>query len=110
MTKSRYLHTRIEKGNTMTQFKLYGDGIHDDQPAIQEMIDSGLCEVSLPAPQKHYLITKPLVIPSCFKLKMPRYAEIKLADGANGCQKERRHKVEAGGFFGTFHSCPFKRG
>ena len=34
-------------------YNLYGDGIHDDQPAIQEMIDSGVCEVSLPAPQKH---------------------------------------------------------
>lgn len=29
---------------------LYGDGIHDDTAAIQELIDSGLCEVSLPLP------------------------------------------------------------
>ena len=65
----------------MAQFLLYGDGIHDDQPAIQEMIDSGMCEVSLPAPAKYYLITKPLTIPSNFKLKLPRYAEIRLADG-----------------------------
>ncbi|MBE7044882.1 MAG: hypothetical protein E7397_05080 [Ruminococcaceae bacterium] len=65
------------------KFKLYGDGIHDDYPAIQEMIDSGVCEVSLPAPEKNYLITKPLTIPSNFKLKLPRYAEIKLADNAN---------------------------
>ena len=28
--------------------KLYGDGIHDDTDAIQEMIDSGCCEVVLP--------------------------------------------------------------
>ena len=42
-----------------------------------------MCEVSLPAPQKNYLITRPLTIPSNFKLKLPRYAEIKLADGAN---------------------------
>ena len=62
---------------------LYGDGIHDDYPAIQEMIDSGVCEVILPAPKNKYLITKPLVIPSNFKLKLPRFAEIKLADGAN---------------------------
>ena len=47
------------------------------------MIDSGVCEVILPAPKKNYLITKPLVIPSNFKLKLPRFAEIKLADGAN---------------------------
>ena len=62
---------------------LYGDGIHDDYPAIQEMIDSGVCEVNLPVPKNKYLITKPLVIPSNFKLKLPRFAEIKLADGAN---------------------------
>lgn len=65
------------------KYILYGDGIHDDYPAIQEMIDSGACEVVLPAPKDKYLITKPLVIPSNFKLKLPRFAEIKLADGAN---------------------------
>lgn len=42
---------------------LYGDGVHDDHAAIQEMIDSGVCEVSLPVPEKYYLITKTLVIP-----------------------------------------------
>ena len=62
---------------------LYGDGVHDDQPAIQALIDSGLCEVSLPAPKKHYVIGKPLVIPSNFKLKLPRFAVIRLADNAN---------------------------
>ena len=62
---------------------LYGDGIHDDYPAIQDMIDSGVCEVSLPAPKKHYLISETLVLPSNFKLVLPRFAEIKLADGAN---------------------------
>jgi len=67
----------------MTNRILYGDGIHDDTAAIQEMIDSGACEVTLPVPQKLYLISKPLVIPSNFKLKLPRYAEIKLADNAN---------------------------
>jgi len=65
------------------KYTLYGDGIHDDYPAIQEMIDSGMCEVSLPAPKNKYLITKTLVIPSNFKLKLPRYAEIMLADEAN---------------------------
>ena len=24
---------------------LYGDGVHDDAPAIQEMLDSGLSEI-----------------------------------------------------------------
>ena len=67
----------------MAEHILYGDGVHDDTAAIQELIDSGVCEVSLPAPKKHYLISKPLVIPSCFKLKLPRFAEIRLADGAD---------------------------
>lgn len=62
---------------------LYGDGIHDDYPAIQEMIDSGVCEVSLPAPAKNYLISKTLVLPSNFRLVLPRFAEVKLANGAN---------------------------
>lgn len=65
------------------KYILYGDGIHDDYPAIQEMINSAVCEVNLPTPQKHYLITKTLVLPSNFKLTLPRFAEIKLADGAN---------------------------
>ncbi len=63
--------------------KLYGDGIHDDYPAIQEMIDSGICEVSLPAPEKCYLISKTLTLPSNFKLTLPRYAEIRLMDMSN---------------------------
>ena len=28
----------------MNELKLFGDGIHDDHPAIQEMIDSGEME------------------------------------------------------------------
>lgn len=67
----------------MLKYTLYGDGIHDDTDAIQELIDSGVCQVDLPVPKKNYLISKPLVIPSNFKLKLPRYATIKLADGSN---------------------------
>lgn len=67
----------------MAKYALYGDGIHDDTDAIQELIDSGVCEVSLPAPKNYYLISRTLVIPSNFKLKLPRYARIKLADGSN---------------------------
>lgn len=67
----------------MSEYKLYGDGIHDDTCAIQSLIDSGVCEVSLPAPKKCYLISRPLIIPSNFKLKLPRFAEVKLCDGAN---------------------------
>ncbi len=67
----------------MAKYVLYGDGVCDDYWAIQEMIDSGVCEVSLPAPAVRYMISKPLMIPSNFKLKLPRFAEIKLMDGAN---------------------------
>ena len=67
----------------MAKYTLYGDGIHDDTDAIQELIDSGACEVVLPIPQNHYLISRPLVIHSNFKLKLPRYATVKLADNSN---------------------------
>lgn len=63
--------------------KLYGDGIHDDTEAIQERIDSVVCEVILPAPQKFYLISAPLELPSNFRLVLPRFAEIRLADNSN---------------------------
>ena len=62
---------------------LYGDGIHDDTAAIQELIDSGRCEVSLPVPEKFYLISKPLELPSDFRLVLPRFAEVRLADNSN---------------------------
>lgn len=71
------------KEDLFMKFTLYGDGIHDDYPAIQEMIDSGACEISLPVPKKNYLISKTLILPSNLKLILPRFAEIKLADGAN---------------------------
>lgn len=64
-------------------YTLYGDGVHDDHPAIQEMLDSGVCEVVLPAPKKNYLISKTLVIPSNCRLVLPRFATIRLADNAN---------------------------
>ncbi len=69
----------------MAEYKntLYGDGVHDDYPAIQEIIDSGVCEVSLPAPEKYYLISKTLTLPSFFKLTLPRYAEIRLMEMSN---------------------------
>ena len=72
----------------MYKYELYGDGIHDDTAAIQERIDNSLCELVLPAPQKCYLISKPLIIPSNFKFKLPRYAEIKLADGSEFKQRQ----------------------
>lgn len=62
---------------------LYGDGIHDDFPAIQALLDSGMCEVTLPAPKAHYLISRTLTISANCKFKLPRFAEIRLADHAN---------------------------
>ena len=63
--------------------RLYGDGVHDDYPAIQELLDSGKCEVILPPPAVRYLVSASLEIPSGVRLVLPRYSEIKLADGAN---------------------------
>ena len=76
------VHLKTEGGSAMTH-TLYGDGIHDDYPAIQELINSGACEVTLPVPKKEYLITQTLVLPSNFRLVLPRFARIRLADDAN---------------------------
>ena len=61
---------------------LYGDGIHDDTAAIQELIDN-LKVVVLPAPEKYYLISKTLRIPSTCELKLDRFTEIRLAPKSN---------------------------
>ena len=42
---------------------VYGDGIHDDTAAIQELLDHS-CDVSLPQPSVCYLISRPLELPS----------------------------------------------
>lgn len=62
---------------------LYGDGIHDDAAAIQEMIDTSTHGLELPMPRDKYIISKPLELPSDFCLTLPRYAEIKLAAGSD---------------------------
>lgn len=72
---------------------LYGDGIHDDTAAIQEMIDTE-CEVRLPVPKAFYLISKSLELPSNFKLSLPRFAEIRLAPNSN-CEMIRNKMKEA---------------
>ena len=64
-------------------YTLYGDGIHDDTPAIQELIDNAGNELVLPSPKKHYLISQTLTLPSNFRLVLPRFAEIRLADNSN---------------------------
>ena len=70
-------------GSATLKYTLYGDGINDDTAAIQELIDSGICEVSLPAPKVCYLIFKLLELPSNFRLILPRFSEMKLAKNSN---------------------------
>ncbi len=63
--------------------KLYGDGVHDDLPAIQEMLDSGVSMVYLPVPEKHYLISGEIRIHSNQELKLDRYTKVVLKENSN---------------------------
>lgn len=60
--------------------KLYGDGIHDDLPAIQEMLDSGMKCVKLPVPEVNYLISGAIRVHSNQELNIDRNARIVLKD------------------------------
>ena len=60
-----------------------GDGIHDDTSSIQELLDSRRTVVHLPAPPKHYLISKPLRIHSNQTLQLDRFSVIRLKDGSD---------------------------
>ncbi len=62
---------------------LYGDGINDDFPAIQEMLDSGIACVYLPVPKKNYIISSALRLHSNQELRLDRYTRIRLSDHAN---------------------------
>ena len=62
---------------------LVGNGIYDDTDAIQALLDSRMSSVHLPAPEKFYLISKPLRLSSNTALILDRYTRIRLADGAN---------------------------
>ena len=63
--------------------KLYGDGIHDDLPAIQEMLDSGMTLIYLPPAEKNYLISGTILMHSNQELKLDKYTVIKLAANSN---------------------------
>ena len=65
--------------------KIYGDGIHDDYAGIQELLDSGISTVKLPVPEKHYLISKALLIHSNQTLKLDENTRVVLTDNANCC-------------------------
>ena len=67
----------------MAKYKLFGNGIDDDYPAIQEMLDTRACLVELPTPKKNYLISKTLKIHGGQTLKLSPYAVIKLKPDSN---------------------------
>ncbi len=69
---------------------LYGDGIHDDLPAIQEMIDSGTSLVYLPTPKKNYLICGPIKLCSNQELRLDRFTRIVLGERSNCCMLENK--------------------
>ncbi len=70
------------------KYKLFGDGINDDYPAIQEMLDTNTVCVCLPPPKAFYKISKCLKIHSNQELRLDRFTLIKLSDGANCCMLE----------------------
>jgi len=84
--------------------KLYGDGIHDDTAAIQEMIDNSGCELSLPAPENYYLISKAIEIPSNFKLILPRTAEVRLAKNSNCVMLKNKLELPEGAEYSNYSS------
>lgn len=67
----------------MAAYQLYGDGIHDDAPAIQAMLDSGTTLCALPVPKAFYLITRTLVMHSSQELRLDRWSEVCLAPKSN---------------------------
>ena len=62
---------------------LYGDGIHDDTAAIQELLDTRRNYIELPPPAVFYLISRTLKIHSNQELRLPRYCHIVLAPNSN---------------------------
>ncbi len=67
----------------MLEHKLYGDGVQDDYPAIQEMLDSGVSEVYLPPTCNCYRISRTLKIHSYQTLRMSPSTKIMLMARAN---------------------------
>ena len=57
---------------------LYADGVHDDAPAIQQLLDSGVSEVALPSPKVCYAIGATLKIHSGQTLRLPETATVRL--------------------------------
>jgi hypothetical protein len=62
---------------------LIGDGVADDTPAIQALLDTKTPVVYLPAPKKHYVISKALRIYSNQTLKLDPTTVVRRADNSN---------------------------
>lgn len=62
---------------------LYGDGVHDDAPAIQSLLDSKDTVIYLPTPSVCYLVGSTLWVPSGKTLVLPEEAIIRQADGTD---------------------------
>jgi hypothetical protein len=69
-----------QPAQTPTPAGIWGDGTQDDTAAIQALLDSRRTLVYLPAPPKHYLISKPLRIHSNQTLQLDRFTVIRLKD------------------------------
>lgn len=67
----------------MAKYKLYGDGIHDDLPYIQNALDSGISCLNLPTPKKHYTISGAIRIHGNQTLRLPETTVIRLMADAN---------------------------
>lgn len=64
---------------------LYGDGVHDDAPAIQAMLDSGMSCVALPVPKVRYAIGRTLKIHSFQTFRLEATTEIRLLPRCDFC-------------------------
>jgi hypothetical protein len=64
-------------------FKLFGDGLHDDYPAIQALLDSRTSQVELPSPASHYCLSRTRKIDGGQTLRLPRTAVIRLLPGSD---------------------------
>lgn len=62
---------------------LFGDGVHDDTAAIQELLDSGSSLVELPAPKVEYRISRTLLLGDGQELRLGRFTRVRLADGSD---------------------------
>lgn len=96
-------------------FQLFGDGIHDDTDAIQEMLDSGRSLIELPVPDKNYLVSRTLRLHSDQELVLSRWTEVRMAPKSNvpmlsnsDCTNGNRRIAVRGGIwdYDNIHQAP----